>query len=234
MINVRTWHRIRILGWVMFLLTCVSIPLSKHSPYMGIFQMAWYGFLALCAFGVYHGILAALGRFYVGCPFCNRRCHVSRLAKHAAYLDCEHCGELRWMVGRIGRLRVIRVGSPEDDEMGQVKASGKCRSAAEREKRAVIIGMLPVLVTSITAVLIHAINFFCLLFPSVFCYIVLRIIIKDVMGGRYRLNGELISRRTMPIRFWGNLVFWFFFYLFATAFPVMCALLEKTSETAIP
>lgn len=82
------------LGRVRFVAICILIP--------------------LCLSGAVIGILAALGKLRMLCPFCGKRGPVGGDKQHGMWMECETCGFVH-SSGPLG-LKIVREEISDDDD----------------------------------------------------------------------------------------------------------------------
>lgn len=223
MFNARTWHWLCISAYPAAPAVLLGWVLPGDSPFLiwVILVFAWGMLIAVL--GALQGVLFAFGRLRMGCPDCNSKCLVTGGARDGMWLDCPKCGEVQFRVDRLGRLHADK--AVEEAEELEVNSESPLRAPLRHPIASAVI-FLPVVGSIIAASVIHRFSFFYLLIPGFWCYGVGGFILDGIFSGRYGNH----SRSRAPIRFWGNIAIWAFFYLFAAFFPIGFALQESGRE----
>ena len=230
MLNARTWHRLCVSAYIIFPAVIIGWMLPENSVFVWPVAVAIGWGILVAVFGAIQGIMVARGRFYLGCPRCNARSHVSGGGRDGLYLNCPDCGELRLKLGSLFGLKVIQCGSEQDDLADYHPAAHSPLLAPKQHLIPFLIIFLPVVGSVIAASVIHEFSFFYLLIPGFWCYAVGGFILDGIFGGSMSDNHGTALRSKAPFRFWGKIGIWSLFYLFAAAFPIGYACQESARD----
>ena len=222
MFNARTWHRLCISAYSIFPAILTAWFLPDDSPFLipVAIVIGWGMLVALL--GAIQGILFACGRLRMGCPNCNAASPVTGGNQDGMWLDCPKCGELALRLGRLGKLVAEEPVTVEDVHEEQ----GSPLRLPKRHPVAFALMIAPVVISIIAASVIHRFSFFYLIIPGFWCYGVSCFTLEAIFSGTY----GRYTRSRQPIRFWGNILIWSLFYLFAAYFPIGYAKQESARE----
>ena len=227
MLNARTWHRLCVSGYLLFIGTVALWLLPQNSP-LAILALAAVGWGILIALmGAVLGVLLLMGRLAMGCPRCGARSQVTGGNRDGMHLDCPSCGDLRIKLGKLWGLKVTNIGSVEDDADGYSYSPDSPLRAPLRHLIPFTIMYLPVILSIIAASVIYKFTFFYLLIPGFWCYAVGGLIVDGLCTGKMRDSSGTATKAKAPFRFWSMILLWLAAYLFAAAFPIGFALQER-------
>jgi len=118
------WYYASRFGGLLFPLVGVGVLLGDRCPAIGVVgRMALALLVPLCLAGVWGGILMAMGRLGMTCPFCARPGPVGGNRADGMWLDCDQCGFVHG-TGFL-RLKLVGEGTKEDGGCASVEPEGK-------------------------------------------------------------------------------------------------------------
>lgn len=214
----------------MFPAIACAMMLPNDSPLMwlSIAAIAWCCLVAV--FGAILGIFLAAGKLQLGCPSCSANSHVAGGHGDGMFLECPKCGWLRVQVGQLGRLRVARIES-EDDDLADWQPDSV---SPLRHRLAFALLYLPVVLSIAAATILHEFLWFYLLIPGFWCYAAGGFLLNAIFSGQMRDNHGSTLRSRSPFSFWSKFAVWLLFYVFAASFPLGFALQERSKESSAP
>lgn len=229
-LNVRTWNALCLSAYLSFPAILGVWFVSDDSLLIWplLLIVVWGIFVAIL--GAIQGVLFSLGKLYYGCPHCNQKSHVQGGIHGEVHLDCPKCGIVRYRLGRISGLKKGESYPDEEEDDEPDKTPYGILSIPKRHPIAFCIVFAPVVGSIIAASVIHRFSIFYIIIPGFWCYVVSSLVLHSIFSGKITVNHRTLSRKRTPIRFWGSILPWALFYLFAAVFPIGYARQESNKE----
>lgn len=87
------WFYTGKLAVILFLLVFMGILLGAQHHWLSVVgSMATATLVVLCTVGAVMGIMLALGKLRMRCPFCNRPGNVGGSKREGMWMECDQCG----------------------------------------------------------------------------------------------------------------------------------------------
>jgi len=197
-LNARTWHRLGAGFFLIIPAIALGILLPEDSPFRILPPLLFAYVIVLCLWGAWMGIQLARGRVRMGCPLCREVGEVPWGDANGMRLDCPQCGELRLALHNPFRLRVVRVGSEEDELAQCAPASGNGLTHPASYPRSFALIFVPVILSIVVGSVLHGFSLFFLLIPGFFCYCVGGFLVEAFHQGRLTEMAARPCVRSIP------------------------------------